>query len=126
MPDEEYRYKGLPLTPVVIEFLILELFSGQTVERRKIVAEVVRTHLARGGKKADAQSVSGVAKKALKSLERKGLAENHHIAIGESIELSRSQSLAICRRQSMKYRGAPSQKQFQRSHRLSLRLKLIW
>lgn len=76
MDNEDYRYKHLPLTPAVIEFLIRELFSGQLVERQTIVDEVLRSHLARGGKKADVQSVIGSFKRALKDLKRKGLAEN--------------------------------------------------
>ena len=74
--DPPYRFKQLPLTPAVIEFLVSELFSGQLVERQAIIEKVLPVHLARGGKNADAQSVTHSVKKALKNMLVRGLAEN--------------------------------------------------
>ncbi len=80
MPDASasvgYRFKDAPLTPVVVEFLALELFSGQLVERQVLDEEVVRVHVSRGGKQPPPEAVSRSTRKALTTLKDKGLVEN--------------------------------------------------
>lgn len=74
--DKNYDYKGLPLTPSIIEELILELFSGKILIRQTIVDEVVKFHEINGGTKSIAQDVPRSIKKALENLKIKGKADN--------------------------------------------------
>jgi len=76
MHNDEYRYKHVPLTPTIIEILMLELFSGRLVERQTIIDEVVEAHRARGGKDADAQSITSSVKRALQRLTARGIVQN--------------------------------------------------
>jgi hypothetical protein len=76
MDGGPYRFHGQPLTPAVIESLILELCAGQLVQRQTILEEVSRSHLSRGGKPPRAQSAMASLKKALGRLQRKQLATN--------------------------------------------------
>lgn len=74
--NEGYRFQGQPLTPAAIEALILELFTGKLVERRVIVTEVLRVHLARGGTRPRAADLPRSVKKALATMHESGLADN--------------------------------------------------
>jgi len=74
--NKGYRYQQQPLTPAVIQDLILELFPGKLVERRIIVAEVLRVHIARGGVKPRAADLPRSVKKALATMNKSGLADN--------------------------------------------------
>ncbi len=69
-----YRYAGLPLTPSVAALLIQELFSGQTVERKQIINDVLSTHIERGGR-TGAELIPTI-KKALSNLAADGLVSN--------------------------------------------------
>ena len=101
MDDQEYLYKQVPITPAIIESLTGELFSGQLVERQTIVEEVTRVHLARGGKRGDAQSATGSVKKALNNMLQRGLAENPSrghwriLTIGQHTGIPVPQDLAV-------------------------------
>ena len=44
-------FKGLPITPGIIEFLIIMLLSGRTLKRNKIANSILKYHLENGGKK---------------------------------------------------------------------------
>jgi hypothetical protein len=71
-----YKYFGLPLTPAIMEELILQLFDGRLQERQTIVEEVLAYHQAHGGVNAKAMDVTRSLKRALSNLKTKGLAEN--------------------------------------------------
>lgn len=71
-----YPYAGIPLSPNGISALILELFSGKTVERQKIVDLILSTHLERGGAQPRAADFPRSVKKALANLKRDGIASN--------------------------------------------------
>lgn len=71
-----YPYTGLPLSPAIAEALILDLFSGQAVQRQEIVDSVLATHLERGGNQGGAVDTSRTVKKALESLRDKQCATN--------------------------------------------------
>jgi Meiotically up-regulated gene 113 len=73
--SEPYPYKGLPLTPGIMEWLIPKIFSGQTVERKVIAARVQEFHRSQGGKAAKAQDLGRSVKRALEKMRDKGLAE---------------------------------------------------
>jgi hypothetical protein len=73
--SDGYAYKGLPLSPTIIESLALELFRGKIVERQVIIEEVQRIHLSRGGLKAKADVARAVSF-ALKKMLEKALVEN--------------------------------------------------
>jgi hypothetical protein len=76
-PDEPpYAWSGIPATPAIVEALILERFNGQLVERRVVVNEVLRLHIARGGLQSKAGQVTSAVKKALAMMRAKGLANN--------------------------------------------------
>jgi len=71
-----YPYAGIPLSPNGISALILELFSGKTVERQEIVDLVLRTHIERGGAKPRSADFPRSVKKALANLKKSGIASN--------------------------------------------------
>jgi len=70
-----YSFKDVPLTPAIVESLIQELFGGEIVERQRIVDEVGRAHIARGGRPGT-QSCTGTVKMALSNMCNKGFAQN--------------------------------------------------
>lgn len=49
--NNTYKHRGKPLNASITRELILELFSGQTVELRIIKKEVLDVHLRRGGER---------------------------------------------------------------------------
>lgn len=85
--ETPYSYKGVPLTPAIIEGLILQLFTGRLATRQSILEEVVRYHDNNGGLKANVQDITSSIKKALNNLKEKGQAANPTLGywrIGES------------------------------------------
>ena len=74
--NANYGYKGIPLTPAIVQNLISKLFGGKLVERKILVDEVVRFHLAGGGLKASAENPKNTFDKAFKELSDKGTVEN--------------------------------------------------
>ncbi len=72
--NNAYRYIGLPLTPLMAQELILELFAGKTVEKQELTDIVVLTHLERGGNPV--RSKQNPITRALTLLKKAGHAEN--------------------------------------------------
>ncbi|NCQ79457.1 MAG: GIY-YIG nuclease family protein [Microcystis aeruginosa W13-15] len=73
---ENYQFTKLPITPSIIEFLIIYLFNGQTLKRDDIVNKILDFHTANGGLKPEAQDFPRSVKKALARLQAKGHASN--------------------------------------------------
>jgi len=63
----------MPLTPAVIEKILVHDFSGRIASRSAIIDEVRRIHLANGGVESQTSAVSSV-KKALANLRAQGVA----------------------------------------------------
>ena len=74
MDKNSYEYVDLPLTPLMAVELIIELFSGQTVEKQELSDLVVLTHLERGG--GPVRSKQDPTTRALTLLKKSGKAEN--------------------------------------------------
>lgn len=74
--SNDYKFKGMALTPSICMELIIELFQGRIVERKDIHQEVVAVHQTRGGKPARAADSVGTIKKALKTLLNEKRVEN--------------------------------------------------
>ena len=72
--DNSYKYVGLPLTPLMAQELILELFKGQTLHKQEITDIVEGTHLERGGNPP--RSRQNPITRALTLLKEMGHAEN--------------------------------------------------
>ena len=72
--DNPYKYFGLPLTPLMAQELILELFAGQTIHKQEMTDIVELTHLERGGNPP--RSKENPITRALTLLREMGLAEN--------------------------------------------------
>src|SRR5688572_1457646 len=75
LANDGYPLHGLPLTPTGVQKLILELFSGQTLERHQIAAAIEKMHLERGGA-ASRTNVTNVVMRALAALRDSGQASN--------------------------------------------------
>ena len=73
---EEYKYKNIPIMPMIIEELILTLFNGKQVKRDEIVTKVLEFHLNQGGKPPEAIDFPRSVKKALENLSKKELVKN--------------------------------------------------
>lgn len=69
-----YPFLGQPLMPEAIQQWILSLFSGQSVERKKIVESVLKAHRSRGGAEPNAADFPRSVKQALGNLNRAGKA----------------------------------------------------
>lgn len=74
MDNRTYKYADYPLTPLMAVELIIELFSGQTVEKQELSDLVVLTHLERGGRPV--RSKQDPTTRALTLLKQSGQAEN--------------------------------------------------
>lgn len=74
MDNRTYKYVDLPLTPLMAVELILELCSGQTVEKQELSDLVVLTHIERGGDPV--RSKQDPTTRALTLLKQSGQAEN--------------------------------------------------
>ena len=72
----EYQFTGLPLTPTGIEQLILDMFDGETVERKWIVKQLTEYHHENGGAPMRAKDFPRSVKKALSRLQDNGRASN--------------------------------------------------
>ncbi len=72
----EYKYKGLPITPSIIENLTIELVNGQTFKRDDLVKKILGHHISNGGVGPEAQDFPRSVKKALARLQEKGEASN--------------------------------------------------
>ena len=79
--DNPYKYVDQSLTTKMAQELIIELFKGETVAKTKMVGDVDKVHVDRGGKKAETK-VHPVTN-ALNALKRKGLANNDPPGIGD-------------------------------------------
>ncbi len=53
--NNQYEYAENPLTPKIAQHLILELFTGQTVQKQEMMRVVEETHQERGGLPSQAQ-----------------------------------------------------------------------
>jgi hypothetical protein len=73
---ESYPYKSLPITPSIIENLIIDLFNNQTLKREEIVNKILNHHISNGGLPPEAKDFTRSVKKALSNLQDKGYALN--------------------------------------------------
>ena len=80
---EIYKYSGLPITPAIIELLIIDLINGHTLKRDEIVKKILDYHLSNGGLKPEAANFSLSVKKALSNMHRKGFANNRSYGFWE-------------------------------------------
>jgi len=74
--DTEYRYKGIPITPAIAEYVITLSLGGKKLPKSQIVDSVERTHIDNGGVPAEAADLSRTVGKALRNLKNRGLVEN--------------------------------------------------
>jgi len=74
--DVDYRYKGIPITPAIAEYVITSYLGGKQLRRSQIIDSVERIHIENGGLPAEAADFSRTVKKALQNLKNRGLAEN--------------------------------------------------
>ncbi len=73
----DYEYVGVPLIPKIAQELIIEKFSGKTVNRQEIIETVIQIHCDRGGLPSEAQNVPETTiYAALYKLKKSGIAEN--------------------------------------------------
>ena len=72
--NNEYKYVGRSLTPRMAQELIVELFTGQTVQRQEIIERVDQVHLERGGQPA--QAATHPVKRVLSAMKTAGRAKN--------------------------------------------------
>ena len=72
----EYPYKGLPITPAIIEYLIIYLLNGKTLKRDDIVNKILDHHISNGGLAPQAQDLPRSVKKALSNMQQKNHAIN--------------------------------------------------
>lgn len=73
---EPYRYKGLPITPSIVEELIVSLANGRTLKRDDIVKLILDFHINSGGLRPEAQDFPRSVKKALSRMQERGEAIN--------------------------------------------------
>lgn len=73
---KEYAYKGVPITPAIIETITIELFNGKTIKRDDIVQKVLDYHIKNGGRSPEAQDFPRSIKKALSNMSKKDWATN--------------------------------------------------
>ena len=79
MSNNSYKYAGLPLTPLMAQELILELFKGQTLHKQEMTDIIEATHAERGGNLP--RSKQNPITRALTLLKEMGLAENVMIGV---------------------------------------------
>lgn len=80
---EDYRYNKLPITPSIIEEIIVSQFNGILAKRDEIVSKVLDYHLSNGGLAPEAQDFTRSVKKALSRMSEKGIAINRSYGIWE-------------------------------------------
>jgi hypothetical protein len=71
-----YAYRDQPLTPSMMERLVLATFAGQLQRREVIASTILGIHLSLGGAAPQAEDLPRSLKKSLAQLRKKGLAEN--------------------------------------------------
>jgi len=74
--EENYRFKGLPLTAAVIEYIVKSQLIGRQLKRNQIVDYVEKFHAEKGGFPCEAADLTRTVKKALDKLKASGVAEN--------------------------------------------------
>ena len=72
--NDQYQYVGKHLTPSIAQELIIELFTGKTVETQKIIKTVDKIHHERGGDSNKAEFHP--AQRVLGKMKKAGLAKN--------------------------------------------------
>jgi len=73
--NENYEYRDVPITPSIVEAIIVKLFNGRMVKRDEIIKAVLKYHIENGGKGANAQNFTSSVKKALSNLNKKSIAQ---------------------------------------------------
>ena len=73
--NNQYEYVGESLTPRIAQHLIIELFTGQTVQKQEMMRVVAETHRERGGLSSRARIHDPVTL-ALSKMKREGRANN--------------------------------------------------
>ena len=73
--NDQYEYAEQSLTPRIAQHLIIELFTGRTVQRQEIINVVDETHIERGGLPARARFHHPVTL-ALSRMRQEGRANN--------------------------------------------------
>lgn len=73
--NDQYEYAGKSLTPRIAQYLIIELFAGETDQKQEIMRIVDETHRERGGLPPRAKFNNPVTL-ALYNMRREGLVEN--------------------------------------------------
>jgi hypothetical protein len=73
---EDYQFKDLPITPSIIETIIIQNLNGKKLKRDEIVNKVLDFHITNGGLAPEAQDFSRSVKKALSNMSEKGWASN--------------------------------------------------
>ena len=71
--EEEYKYKGVELTPNVFSDLLITLFDGKQFDRRTAVSIIIDYHKQHGGVVKPGKNVVSVFKKASQSLHDCGI-----------------------------------------------------
>ncbi len=74
--NEDYQFKGIPITAAITEHLITSYLQGKKLRRSEIIDSVEKIHIDNGGLPAEAADFSRTVKKALQNLKNKNLAEN--------------------------------------------------
>ncbi|NJP37976.1 GIY-YIG nuclease family protein [Alkalicoccus luteus] len=72
----DYKYKGIPLSPGIVEEIIVLLFDKKRVSRDEIVTSVLEYHRKQGGAEPKSANFPASVKKALQNLARKENANN--------------------------------------------------
>ena len=73
--NNNYKHRGLPLQPLLARELILEVFTGQKVERKIIISTITELHHSKGGKLED-KNYTSTFKSALQRLEKEEKAKS--------------------------------------------------
>ncbi|MHB9998986.1 GIY-YIG nuclease family protein [Bacillus spizizenii] len=81
--EYKYRYNKLPITPTIIEDLIIGLFNGKTVKRDEIVTKVLNHHKINGGLPPEAKDFSRSVKRALENMAKKEWVTNRSYGFWE-------------------------------------------
>ena len=68
-------YSGMTLIPTLAREMILELFTGKTVQRTKIIETLTRVHSERGGKTTNPNTILNAFKAAVRELKKKRLVD---------------------------------------------------
>jgi hypothetical protein len=72
----DYKFKELPLTSAVAEYIIVSQLAARQLKRAKIVDYVEKFHGTNGGFPCQAADLSRTVKKALDNIKSSGGAEN--------------------------------------------------